>query len=688
MSWTGMLLTGGAEDGSYHFTFRIRRTEGGGRGFDVFLDENMTGPSLAWLDDSQSTLNWEYTRPADEEAIDGFRIYLNDTLQWVRGSDVRESRLPYEWFHPLCGTSYTFGVSTYRQGLPDGPESYPAEVTLEPEEDCQREVLFTFQNLQTFELGGDQEEHFDGDVGPVYGSVYVNDQQATFDGGSLGPGIGTPSGLSDNSSYSLLDWAQSGEWQFTSNPEILLPIRDDLYAEIGFHINDRDSGRCDEPGDTGCDEVLCEGYVHGLYSIDAPQLDEIYEGEIHSDNGRCRITYLREPALGSPTGAGSDPSGIPLPWISLEDTEIDEATGVVRLHVRNTGPAGWRDQDLAVELQSREGVSLGITAWPDFVLETGERAVLEAPELRIPAPFDACVVIDPFDAVLEHREASGVRHMPVCPELPDLTIADVHFEGDDEGVGELHVIVENVGEGPLEARAVSLQVLLPGGTPLGVQAAFPGISLDAAETVPLLMEGVTSASRGQMADGYTVVVNPAGTIVESDSTNNAFEVGRAARLKFTWAQVTAPYQQRNSSSFELNADIVSGEAREPVVSWTIEDPNWGPDGCNSNRNCNLDIANEAYQTDWFDIFGDEVLEVEATAISSMIIVGREIWSYDAAMDWGGGPLDVNHDCGLNASGGAAAAGTHAFILEGRPGFYDSGVWWGTQFQICLEGVEL
>jgi hypothetical protein len=226
------------------------------------------------------------------------------------------------------------------------------------------------------------------------------------------------------------------------------------------------------------------------------------------------------------------------------DAEID-ATGLCACV--NTGPPAGATTT-GRRTAGREGVSLGITTWPDFVPRP-VNALLEAPELRIPAPFDVCVVIDPFDAVLEHREASGVRHMPVCPELPDLTIADVHFEGDDEGVGELHVIVENVGEGPLQARAVSLQVLLPGGTPLGVQAAFPGISLDAAETVPLLMEGVTSASRGQMADGYTVVVNPAGTIVESDSTNNAFEVGRAARLKFTWSTVMAPWQQRNSSGF-------------------------------------------------------------------------------------------------------------------------------------------
>ena len=128
--WTGMTLTGGVP-GSYEFTFVIRRAEGGGRGFDVFLDENMTGPSNVWLDDSRSRLNWEFAQPDDEEPIDGFRIYLNGSLQFVKGPSDRDVRLPYEWFHPLCGTTYTFGVSTYREGMPDGPKSCPRTVALE-----------------------------------------------------------------------------------------------------------------------------------------------------------------------------------------------------------------------------------------------------------------------------------------------------------------------------------------------------------------------------------------------------------------------------------------------------------------------------------------------------------------------------------------------------------------------------
>ncbi len=263
--WTGMMLTGGVA-GSYEFTFVIRRAEGGSRGFDVFLDENMERPSRVWLDDSRSTLNWEYAQPDDEDPIDGFRIYLNGTLQFVKGSSERNVRMPYEWSHPACGTTYTFGVTAYRDGLPDGPESYPRTVSLEaPEEGCEREVLITFLTLETFDLGSDQEEDFIGDVGPTYGYLYANEQQVTFDGGILGPGLGTPEGFRDNSSYDLWRLSYNPEWQFSDNPEISVRLpADSGTLSFGFHIDDRDSGDCDEPGDVGCDDVLCERGFHNV----------------------------------------------------------------------------------------------------------------------------------------------------------------------------------------------------------------------------------------------------------------------------------------------------------------------------------------------------------------------------------------------------------------------------------------
>ena len=119
--------------------------------------------------------------------------------------------------------------------------------------------------------------------------------------------------------------------------------------------------------------------------------------------------------------------------------DVDETSGRVSVQIRNTGAAGWRDQNLSVELQSREGLSLGIYDWPDFTLEAGERTVLEHPDMRLAAPFDACVVIDPYDEVVERSEEGGVVRAWACVprQLPDLIISDVTFEGGDEGVGRL-----------------------------------------------------------------------------------------------------------------------------------------------------------------------------------------------------------------------------------------------------------
>lgn len=152
--WTGMTLEGGVA-GSYEFAFRISPPEGGGRGIPLYLDIDMTPPSNARLDDRRISLRWDYEPRPDEEPIDGFRIYLNGSQQWVESADSRESMLPYEWFNPPCGITYVFSVTAYRVGIPDGPESFPAIVTLEqPAENCQREILITFLTLETFDLGG------------------------------------------------------------------------------------------------------------------------------------------------------------------------------------------------------------------------------------------------------------------------------------------------------------------------------------------------------------------------------------------------------------------------------------------------------------------------------------------------------------------------------------------------------
>ena len=123
----------------------------------------------------------------------------------------------------------------------------------------------------------------------------------------------------------------------------------------------------------------------------------------------------------------------------MEDVLIDPATGRMQIPIRNDGTATWPWRDLEVELQTRSGESLGIYTWEMFVLEAGQSTVLEHPDILLTTPYDACVVIDPNNLVMEEYEAHDVLfHTPVCPPLPDLVIDDVFFDPAAGGTGGGH----------------------------------------------------------------------------------------------------------------------------------------------------------------------------------------------------------------------------------------------------------
>ena len=249
--------------------------------------------------------------------------------------------------------------------------------------------------------------------------------------------------------------------------------------EIGYSIMDMDTGSCNDSGDPGCDDLVCDG----LLSIgeDSPDnaLDYHRESTLTSENGRCRVTYSFGPAAGSPLGTGV-PGWEPMPWIDVEDVIIDQATGRVAVPIRNTGSAAWPRHDLQVELQTRSGESLGISTFENYTIEAGQHAVLH-PDILLEPPYDACVLVDPNNLVMEEFEAHGILyHSPVCPVLPDLVIDDVHF--DAAGGGQLFVTVTNTGEARLDDRTLKLQVFLPDGSPAYLFSSWPNVSLNPNES--------------------------------------------------------------------------------------------------------------------------------------------------------------------------------------------------------------
>ncbi|MBN1312938.1 MAG: LysM peptidoglycan-binding domain-containing protein [Anaerolineae bacterium] len=594
--WDGIVRyadVAGAE-GSYTIGYRVSRIDYEPHGEPKGIDPDMTpptdliagnyivfhGPDTVLEDGSDGTtvssytvtendpftLLWHYNPRPDEAPISGFRIYLNRNLQWTEGLDRRYDGyyytvFPPQWGHPPCGESYTLTVSAWRPDSsdPDGLESPPADRPIifeTPDDECERWVAVTFNTLETFELGGDGHyEHRTGDVGPPYGYFWANSEYVSFDTGSLGDNF-APVGLLHNSLYSLSEMAANPNWGFGGRPYFVVAVPEGRYLDIGFHISDEDDGRCRHSGDPGCDDVICEGAAYGL-----TDLSYYREGALMSDNGRCRVSFTRRPAFGSPIEASS---GEPLPWIFVDKVEIDEGSGAVRIHVRNTGTAAWTMHDLQIDLQTRNGESLGRYIWPNFYLDVGEHATLGQPTMRVDVPYDACVVVDPNDAVREEYEVTGALfHLPECPLLPDLRITNISYDGLESLI---RVTVRNIGDGPLEGRTLSLNTRLSDGSPLDVSGAWRDVSL-AVNQIRSFNLPVTESDRARMRGGYTVLVNEGPLFAESNTSNNGFTVSPARQLQLYWCNRNIPHVDGLSSAVHMDftADIISGGASERVL---------------------------------------------------------------------------------------------------------------------------
>lgn len=603
-------------EGSYTVGYRIIRLEDKA----PIAIEPITMPSnvhLGGIPWQGQALIWEHNPPAGATPIDGFRIYLNGNLQWVEPANSSYSILPNEWLNPPCGTVYTFGVSAYRLG-PGGSESYPGEASLGQRlADCTREIQIEFLSLETHDLGGDGDEgDRHGDIGPAYGYFFANEDQITFSGGHLGSGLDLPNGLRHNTTYNLGDMAADPGWRFSGTNSAIVEVPPGGTFEYGFQITDEDSGRCEDSDDPGCDDSICEG-LSMIYDDHFSVFDQVHEESIASDDGRCRLTVQWGPAFGSPVGSGTS-GGEPLPWIDVEDMAVDAATGAVQIHVRNTGTATWPRRDLNVELQSRDHVSLGIFTWPDFVLEPGQRTVLESPDMRLSAPFDACVVIDPANEVLEEYERSGAMyHNPVCPPRPDLTINNVQF---DSATRRLLVTVQNIGDGAVENRALDLQTFLPDGSPAYLVYTHTGVTLAPRETRVFDIPGVTESARSMLANGYTVRVNPDGAIPESNTENNSFSV-TPYQLRM-WANCSArvPHYHGTGSTARIftTADILSGTTSRTVLESSRTDTLTGTETYLNDhfhywQAGNMSENGCSGESQTFNILGDETLRVSIHA---------------------------------------------------------------------------
>ena len=585
------------EGGHLEVAIQVTQLTGDPRNTPKEPDPLMSKPYNVRLNETDHTLEWDF-EAAEGEIIDGFRIYLNGNLQWVEDEDSRSTRLPPEWFRPPCAWTYTFGVTAYEIDFPDGPESDPpSEVELtQPREDCMRIMRVTFLELETFDLGDDGEyERRHGDVGPVYGSFYANDARVSFDQGPEGRGLDRPDGLSHNRTYDLATLSGDFGWHFNGPNSIITEVPYEGELWMGYIIMDRDNNPDDE---------VCSGVYLPI------NLDGYHRDTIPSENGRCLVTFEFEPTADSPVGERAT-GREPLPWIDLASYYLDESTGTAHIAVQNTGTAAWVGRDLMIEMQTRDGRSLGIAVFDNVTLATGETMDLSHPLFELQPPYDACVVIDPLDEVLEYYESSGALvHMPICQPLPDLIAENVYFG--TEGGKSFSVDVRNIGPGPLVFRTLEIEIrdaennLLV--DPFSVSGV--GIGTGGSQYYEIPAESV---DRNQLRAGYSVTLNPGAIFMESNFENNTLQVSEGTEIVLDWFSAVAPYHLRDEVEFHIDAYILQGRMRvEQVVNMDLnQEINWNS-WFESGGWTSFQFNDDSRISEPFMIVGGEELEVVIT----------------------------------------------------------------------------
>jgi hypothetical protein len=226
----------------------------------------------------------------------------------------------------------------------------------------------------------------------------------------------------------------------------------------------------------------------------------------------------------------------------------------------------------------------------------------------------------------------------------------------------------------VENKNILLNTVFLDGTPSPLNTIYPTITLAPGESRVFVFPGAGEV-REAMAGGYRVNVNPRSSFREEDHTNNSYDVPEAAELWIYWQRIQAPYGVRNTVEFDLDAFILSGPEQTQVVDFSInQDINWG--SCFEDSYCIRIYHDDEYSSYWFEIYGDQQLEIVQTASHPGTLrenyTLREIYSPPS---WGGGP-PFNYGCSTIGAMGEASHDWRFGYVSGAP--------WRSQFNLCVQ----
>jgi len=640
-------------EGSFSLSYRVTWPQKG-------LDTSITPPWNVQLDESTGELKWDYLPNENgHPVVDGFAILLNDAFQWTVTGSIRKARLPEQWFNLPCGDEYRFQVVAFNDGYPSGSYSLPSNTAIISGEDpgsagCEISVMVTLETLHTGNL--------EGNPSPVTGVFFANDQQVTFDGRSVeDDNFPSTFGLERNSTYyisQVLRGYGSGSNQFLVEIPEGRPGIIEFPVVIGFEIYKGSNKVCS--GDEFISDDTLASEIHDEIETDRPA------GSLPD---WCVVDYSITPVRDAPVvDPGAPP---PLPDIIVENLSVDPSSGRTRIHVRNVGQATWTNQTIVARVSWPDGEVIGDFEWPNSTLAPGETRILSHGGLNVEPALGVCVLLDPDDRVMEEYDRlveAGIvsQKAPYCRPQPDLSVAEASFNRDSNN---LEIVVQNRGEttltdadddGSLDHANLTVWLEFADGRPLS--KVYEDINLGAREIMTLDW-AIGSGERDRMRNGYTIHLNPDGAIAEKDLSNNSYMVGETARLRLVWMAGHATFcptnrfllrgenvSGKNTWDMELYATVQGGGESQVVADWTSPEFEVHWDDPQGEAWCSQFVS------DWFEVAGDEKLEIIRTA--DLDIVGKGFRWFS-----GGGESLTNYN-GFGGTTMAAADTSEACFVDG------------------------
>ncbi len=694
--WDGSLRQAVGKEGESVFTLDYIIGDPDERevpGIPLYLDPTMTPPTNLHYDQRRQELQWEYNPAEDEPSINGFAVYLNNTLQWTVRPNRQYSRLPLQWLKPPCGVDYSFTVTAFRGNLPDGPEStatipgYVVEGGEVGTQDCNKEVIVTFKNMQTGDLGNDGNRD-PGDAGPIIGTFYANDRLLSLDGrcNDRRDNFCSERGWNNNSTYQIMDLLNNygtGPNAHSNQVLVTIPEGEDLW--IGYEIIDYDR--------RNSNDLVCSAETW----VQSNQLDNVHEKTVTSERSRCRMEVDIRPGGGSPIGSREDWTPLPQLWVS--DLTVDDETGQLEVHVKNIGTASVASQNIKLGFTRRNGTAYDTNSliWQGLTLEPGEEKVFTNPIIRPRPALSVCVQLDPDNQFHEaFEESQAIERQIFCKDLADLIITDSSYNSERNS---LHITVQNQGEGILDNRVVNLR----GSIPFRSDYLFDKnwhFSLEPGESKVLSWTDVSEEARDSMElRGYNLELDPLNRIAETNEDNNQYQVNGRKRVKVRWIKACFPYfvaGRNNHANISLNVEKVARHTEEQIVNWSTGEMTlheWTEGGYRNTLDSTKCWRREyptnpsERTTDYISITGDERLKISAGG--SARVGTRDYNLYDITENFNvARGLEETFIPGLvedtNICGGMETyyynwASTASVPLEDNTGYR-----WTTSFVICVE----